>query len=381
MPVHTLRTYLAIVIAGALWPSIACAQTDLQELVRQANDKSVVTVEPGVYRAPLTLDRDVSLKGQDVEKCILVVEADEPAISVTAKEPVTIEGLTIKWQLATSNKRNSLATAIFTKDAKRLTLRNCRVIATGNSQRCPSGLACTGFSNVVVENCRFEGFNFAINYGGGAEGTVADSLVLNPGHCGITVTSGSKTEVMGNVITGSAYHGLRSTGGTLLAHDNLIIKNKNRGIYLGNKSASGRIHNNVILGNGTGISAFAQTDVTIERNAILENGYSGLDARDSCSIKVRDNLFVNNSRGIVLFNATGKNHVEIGRNSFWKNETTAENLDLPESSLLLDPHLKSAAAGDFSIQTQELIDARQGLSDPQIFPKLWERYERTIRQD
>ena len=84
---------------------------------------------------------------------------------------------------------------------------------------------------------------------------ISDCLILNPGHCGITVYSGSTIDVARNIITGSRYHGVRSTGGTLNMHDNLIIRNKNRGIYLGNKSASGHVSNNVILGNGTGISA------------------------------------------------------------------------------------------------------------------------------
>lgn len=97
-----------------------------------------------------------------------------------------------------------------------------------------------------------------------------------------------------------------------MAHDNLIIKNKNRGVYPGNKSTSGRVNNNVILGNGTGISAFAQTDVTIENNLILNSSYAGLGTHDSCPLTVRNNVFQENSWGIAIFEESGTNRVTLG---------------------------------------------------------------------
>jgi nitrous oxidase accessory protein NosD len=351
------------------------AQNDLPSLIARAEAGSQVSIPGGTYTSPITLDRPLVLRGENLEECVLEVTADEPALKLSATQPVTIDSMTVKWQLATSQGRQGAASAVFVKDG-RLTMRNCRVIALGNNQRCPLAVACDGFSNVKIENCRFEGFEFAIGYGGGAEGSITDCVVLNPGHCGISVYSGSKIDVASNVITGSGYHGVRCTGGTLLLHDNLIIKNKNRGIYLGNKSAHGRINNNVILGNGTGISAFAQSDVTIENNVIMESSYAGLGTRDGCFIKVRNNLFQDNTRGIVLFEETGKTQVEVGQNSFWNNASPTDNLEMPETAILVNPRLSAPKDGDFAAQAEPLKANGQGLSDADVFGKLWEKWKR-----
>jgi hypothetical protein len=263
---------------------------------------------------------------------------------------------------------------VFVKDGS-ATVRNCRVVAAGNTQRCPAAVQCAGFSKVALESCRFDGFDFTIGFGGGAEGSVTDCVIVNPGHCGVTVFEGSTLDVARNVITGSAYHGVRCTGGTLTAHDNLIVANKNRGVYLGNKSARGKVSNNVILGNATGISAFAGTDVTIENNLLLDSSFAGLDTRDTCPITVRNNVFQGNTRGLVLFAEAGKMEVNVGRNSFWNNKADSENLDLPASSLRVDAGLAGPDKGEFAAQSEATTEGGRGLTDATVFRALWEKWQ------
>jgi len=352
----------------------------LQGLMSEAEPGAVVEVPAGVHRSPLTIDKALTLKGKSPEECVVELTADESAVLVSSKAPVVIDSLTIKWQLVTREQREEPACAVTVKDST-VTLRNCRVIALGNFKRCPAAALVLGFSKVKLENCRFEGFEFTLLYGGGAEGSVTDCVFLNPGHCGATVHSGSKVEFARNIITGSSYHGLRCTGGTILAHDNLIINNKNRGIYLGNKNASGKVSNNVIVGNATGISAFAQTDVTIENNLMLDSSFAGLDSRDSCPITVRNNIFQNNAKGIVLFAKGGRNQVKLEKNSFWKNETDTEDIDRPEDSILVDPRFTAPDQGDFTPQADELKTNEQGLSDPIVFRELWQKWEGISKED
>jgi hypothetical protein len=160
----------------------------------------------------------------------------------------------------------------------------------------------------------------------------------------------------------------------LKAHDNLVIANKNRGFYLGNKNAHGVVTNNVIQDNATGISAFGGTDVLIKNNLIMGSSYAGLDTRDSCAIRVHGNLFLDNTKGFVVVKESGRSQFTLGRNSFWKNGTDAENIDLPSNSFLTDPRLESAEQGDFN-PSSELISAnKQGLSDPNVFRTLWKKW-------
>ncbi|MHC4567122.1 MAG: right-handed parallel beta-helix repeat-containing protein, partial [Planctomycetota bacterium] len=182
-------------------------------------------------------------------------------------------------------------------------------------------------------------------------------------------------EVARTIVTGSGYHAIRNTGGTLLAHDNLIINNKNRGFYLGNKSGGGRINNNVILGNGSGVSGFAASAQTIENNIMIGNDYCGLDARDTCRLIVRNNILQDNTRGIALHEQTGRNHVDFGRNTFWQNDTNAENIDLPAGSIVAVPGFVDPDNGDFTPQAEELKANNQGLTDPAVFTLLWEKWK------
>jgi beta-lactamase regulating signal transducer with metallopeptidase domain/nitrous oxidase accessory protein NosD len=354
--------------AGAAHPA-----GDLQELVNRAKPGDVVTVPPGNYSEPITIAKPLTLKGKNPEKCVLEVTDDRPAITITSRKPVVIDSLTVKWQLATSQKHEGPASALAIRDGT-ATVRNCRVTASGNLMRCPTAVQCMGFSNVKLEKSRFDGFEFCILYTGGAEGSIADCVVRNPGHCGITVFSGSKIDVARNILTGSRFHALRCTGGKLTAHDNLIIDNKNRGIYLGNKPASGSVRNNVILGNGAGISAFAGTDVSIVNNLILQSDALGLGAPDNSRITVKNNIFADNPKGVVLF-AAGNNQVKIGQNTFWKNKTDMENAPKPGNTLDTDPRFKDPQNGDFTPQAEELVKNRQGLTDPGVFADLWKKWK------
>ncbi|MHC4567913.1 MAG: right-handed parallel beta-helix repeat-containing protein, partial [Planctomycetota bacterium] len=221
---------IAIIVLIALL-GLSCeegVQSELQKSIKGAESGIVVTLPPGTHEGPVKIDKAVTLKGEDPETCIIELTADVPAVSITSQGPVTIDSVTIKWQLATSERRKGPGCALAVKDTT-ATIRNCRFIALGGIKRCPSAIDCLGFSNVRIENCRFEGFEFTIACTGGAESVITDSLILNPGHCGATVYSGSKMEVARTIVTGSGYHAIRNTGGTLLAHDNLIINNKNRG--------------------------------------------------------------------------------------------------------------------------------------------------------
>jgi hypothetical protein len=146
-------------------------------------------------------------------------------------------------------------------------------------------------------------------------------------------------------------------------------------VYLGNKSARGKVSNNVILGNATGISAFAGTDVTIENNLLLDSSFAGLDTRDTCPITVRNNVFQGNTRGLVLFAEAGKMEVNVGRNSFWNNKADSENLDLPASSLRVDAGLAGPDKGEFAAQSEATTEGGRGLTDATVFRALWEKWQ------
>lgn len=286
------QSVLTIVLFTLLSQGLAFGEEDgkgLQELIDKAPAGGEVAVPNRVWNEPLRIDKPLTLRGEDRDGCVIDVVSDEPAIRLAhEKGEVVLENLTVRWKLATSNRSPDVQAAVVTKDGA-VRLRNMRVVAPDSFARCPSGFTAYGFGDVKIERCEFEGFEFTLQFGGGAKGSIENSLVLKPGHCGITAGPESTVDVARTIVTGSRYHGLRCTGGELNAENNLVIANKNRGFYLGNKSALGAIRDNVIQDNGTGISAFAETEVKIHNNFIAGSEFAAIDMRDGGRLEVEGN--------------------------------------------------------------------------------------------
>jgi nitrous oxidase accessory protein NosD len=118
MPATLQITGLLIVAFGFAGISPAGAEDSLQGEIGAAEAKGTVAVSAGAYQEAVKIDKALTLKGENPETCVFEVTDDSPAISVATKEPVTIEGLTIRWQLATSDGKQGPACAILAKDAQ-----------------------------------------------------------------------------------------------------------------------------------------------------------------------------------------------------------------------------------------------------------------------
>jgi len=78
----------------------------LQQLIDSKPAGQVVIIPNGVYTEPITIAKPLTLKGESRNDCIFEVTANEPAIfvDIKGKGVVRIEAVTVKWQLATSDK-------------------------------------------------------------------------------------------------------------------------------------------------------------------------------------------------------------------------------------------------------------------------------------
>jgi beta-lactamase regulating signal transducer with metallopeptidase domain/tetratricopeptide (TPR) repeat protein len=353
----------------------------LQGMIDSARRGGAVTIPKGVYTEPVTINKSLILKGVSPDDCIFEVTADEPAIFVDTKGKgkVAFEGVTIKWQLATSNKNIEHPYAVAVKDSK-AEVKNCSFVPLGNFKRCPTAIQAVGFSNLLIDSCRFDGFEYTVCYGEGTEGTIQDCIIAGSGHQGISLYSGAKIRIERNTVAGSKYHGVRSTGGTLFMKDNLIINNDNRGVYLGNKSARGIISNNVIMANECGISGFAESKVKIENNVIADSSYAGIQMADSSKLGISRNIICNNERGLILSGEGGRNDNSVLKNTFWKNKVDAENFIRPADSILAEPAFRDAENGDFSLTGGGPLEQKQGLTDPELLWKIWQRHTAENKQ-
>lgn len=347
-------------------------EKSLQEQIDQTPAGGTVHIPPGRHKGPFQINKALTLRGSGRDTCILECTSDRPLIQVTGKGKVNLDSLTFQSQMETRQKTEFPAASLLAQNAS-VDASNCRFIALGHKSRSPSAVSATGFSTVNLQDCHFSGYNFTIAYSDGATGKVENCTIQNPGHCGITVAGECNVQITGNLITGSEYHGIRCTGGTLHAESNLIINNKNRGIYLGNKSAHGSIVNNAIIGNGSGISIFGRTDVDIKNNVLLANRYAGIDTRATAGFTAKNNIFYANKSGLTLYDG-GSLNAQIRKNTFWNNTTHSTDVLLPRSTFKKEPQFRSLQMGDFGLHNRTLQTAKQGLNNPQPIQRLWQTY-------
>lgn len=351
----------------------------LQHLIDEAAPRATVTVPKGTYVTPIEISKPLVLRGASADGCIIEVTADGPAVAIDLKGQgsVTVENLTVKWQRATS-ERAERPYALWAKDSD-VTIRNCRFVPLGNNQRCPVAARFDGFCNATLDDCRFTGFEYTVCYGPGSEGVVRDCLVVNPGHQGVTGYENSTLRVERTIVIGSGYHGLRCTGGTLHARDNILADNRVSGIYLGNKDGRGTVIGNLMLRNATAVAGYYRAEFSIENNVISDSAAAGVGMWSTCRLNVRRNVFEGNAAALVVYPKGTQDTNIIGRNLFWQNGANAKDCTLAADSILADPQFADPNAGDFST-AGPAREQKQGLTDPPAIRQLWPRYEQAQRE-
>jgi len=346
----------------------------LQSLIDNAKSGAIVTVPKGVYTEAVKITKPLTLKGASKGECVIEVTVNEPAlfIDTASKGEVTVEGLTIKWKLATSD-RIEYASAVAVKDCK-ATIRNCEFMPLGNFRQSPTAARSYGFSKMYLDNCRFDGFDYTVCYSEATEGAVTNCMITKCKSQGVILYSGASADVIGNYIANSGKHAVRSTGGKLNMLDNLIVNNANRGVYLGNKTGSGRIANNVLIGNSVGISGFASADVKIENNVILDSKFAAIAMRGSCKLKIKDNIMQGNPTGVIVYSDNGENNNTLLGNTFYKNKENTKDIKTPANTITTDPLFNDAKNGDYSLKPGTVLENKQGLMDHSKIEKLWKLY-------
>ncbi|MDZ8117968.1 right-handed parallel beta-helix repeat-containing protein [Pontiella agarivorans] len=361
--------YLYLALLGA---TTAYADFDIQKAIDAAKPGTAISIPTGTYRTPIQIKQGLTLSGENV---VLEVESNQPAILIDARKPVLIKGLTIKYRTERKPKKDDTPYAVFIRNGD-IEIIDSTFTALGNGPESPGAISAQDKSEVDISNCSFNGFEYTIQIWNGAEGDIEDCLIMNPGHCGITIGSGSSAELTRNIVTGSRYHGIRCTGGEIEADSNLVIRNKNRGFYIGNRSAIGEISNNLIIDNATGINVFARSKLEIDHNVIVRSSYAGLAIADTAQLEIEDNIIVDNERGIVGFSSekgrTPRVHIEE-KNLMSGNKIASENAELSSKISERDPSFSDSDKGLFKSAVDNM-----GLENPEELQALWMKWQSAL---
>ncbi len=158
---------------------------------------------------------------------------------------------------------------------------------------------------------------------------------MNPSHCGITIGNDSEASLSRNIITGSRYHGIRCTGGKILADSNLVIVN----------------------------------------NVILRSSYAGLAIADTARTDIENNIIAENERGVVGFSSDKGKEPSVrlrGENIAYENATQTEGIKMPSELIGLDPQFEDPDSGLFSTTADDAKN--MGLTNPADLQALWKKW-------
>ncbi len=356
-----------------LYALTAQAEFNLQQAIDDAKSGATVIVPEGTYTKPVAIKRGITLKGE--VGSVLKIESNTPAILVDAYNGAVIDGLTIQYKCTDEAQEVEHPYAIFVRGGE-ATVQNCRFEALGSGKESPGAIMADAKAEVLVKACRFDGFEFPIQFWNGAEGRVEECIVLNPGHCGITIGHGSKAALIQNIVTGSGYHGIRCTGGYIEADSNLVIRNRNRGFYIGNRSAEGRLSNNLIVENSIGINVYANSELEIVNNVILRSSFAGLSIIETADLEMEHNIVAENEKGVVGFSADKEKEVSVsidGRNLIHGNKIASENTELPSKTITDAPGFSNPDEGLFKSPVN-----RMGLEKPEPLQALWKKWQNVL---
>lgn len=348
------------------------ADFNLQEAIDNAKAGATIELPEGTYEQPVQIKKGITIKGNGA---VLAVVANNPAILIDTDNEVAIEDLAIKYKTAGKPEKDDSPFAVLVR-AGEVTLRDCKFEALGDGEQSPGAVSAQDKSAVEIKRCRFDGFEYTIQFWNGAKGTVEDCQVLNPGHCGITIGNGSEGVLERNIVAGSRFHAIRCTGGKIVAESNLVIRNKNRGFYIGNRSAIGTIANNLVIDNATGINVFANSRLEIKNNVIARSSYAGLCIADTAKLEPSGNIIANNEKGVVGFSEEKGKAVNVsiaGKNLVHGNKTETEAASLSSNTVMDDPKFKDAAAGLFKTTINGM-----GLDEPATLHALWTKWQAAL---
>ncbi len=239
----------AIAVFCALASVSNSGEFSLQSQIDDAPPGSVIMVPQGRHDGPLLIDKALTLRGEK-SGAVLSHHGDEPAVFVHTRnmKDTVLENLSVYWSPKTWNAKIDEPAAIAVRDSDAI-IRNCTLLPIERPADTPYALLVRGRSNVEFTGGRAEGFAYTLMFTDGGNGKVTDSVLKGAGHSVVTMHKNSKVEIRNNVLADCEYHAVRNTGGYMDMTDNLVADNYRAGAYLGNKSAHGRIANNLFIGN------------------------------------------------------------------------------------------------------------------------------------
>lgn len=313
----------AISLFGSAWNASAHASPDcvitlepgqsIQEAIDASPEGAVICLSAGEWRETITLDKDLTLRGQGVDSTSISAEGfsarrEGPVIRVEAPYQgavrIKIEGVTLK---------NAFSFEL-------------------SSHRWPAAVLATGRVEIEIVSCALVDSGWGLFLRGAARATVRDSLISKC-HVGFEASDFARFEVIGCILSGNRYplvlqgsahgsliacsvseytYGVQAMGWARAELVGCTLATGVVGAYLW--AASEALFTECTIENNTsyGIRLWDDARAVVERCMISGNG-TAIGTRDRARVGITATLLLTNGSGVALHDAS---QASIWRNVF-----------------------------------------------------------------
>ncbi|OGR89611.1 MAG: hypothetical protein A2992_02175, partial [Elusimicrobia bacterium RIFCSPLOWO2_01_FULL_59_12] len=243
----------------------------LQERIARAAPGAVIDLAPGVYRAPIVIDKPLTLQGQG--KAVIHANGQGTVITVRAAG-VTLDGLVIQ---------GSGESLLYEDSGVRVEAPNAR-----------------------IRNCRIEDVLFGVFLTNAPDAVLEDNVIrgkpIDLGQRGdlVRLWYSDRPVMRRNRLTAGRDTVLWFSNGSVF-EDN-VVEGGRYGLHF-MYTHRARVAGNRFFDNSVGAYVMYSKDVVIEKNRFEKNrgpSGSGLGLKESDAVAVLDNVFVNNRQGVFI---------------------------------------------------------------------------------
>ena len=285
--------------------------TRIQDAINDSSDGDTVFVYNGTYYENLTVDKSISLLGEDRNITKIDGNLKRDTILITS-DGVSISGFTVSnnswphWDSAgirvCSNNNIIYGNIITETENKAIYIvdsSNNSIVENIVRDNLEMGILLTDgtFNNVIIKNIIVDNsYGISIN---GICNKVINNKIENNGWAGVTI-SDNNNYVSGNIISNHE-HGIKINEGSNNTISGNNVSNHDIGIFI-YPGTGNIISGNNILNNDVGIDLYKSSNNTIIENNIVNNRV-GLDAAEWLDWETRDNKIYHNNFNNWNYNA------------------------------------------------------------------------------